>query len=88
MPMQERFREKICSFPQVSMEEVVEVPNSNAECGLPESFFEVKHNARTFLPVTLSVTRPALNGKLLVEHHIGRSCQISVQWLTVQGTQK
>ena len=42
--MQERFLDHMFfSYPQVSMEEVVEVPNSNEECGLPESFFEVKH---------------------------------------------
>ena len=40
LPMQERFLEKIFSFPQVSMEEVVDVPNSNEECGLPEKLFE------------------------------------------------
>ena len=43
LPMQERFLEKIFSFPQVSMDEVIDVPNTNEECGLPVSFFEVKH---------------------------------------------
>ena len=45
LPMQERFLEKIFSFPQVNMGEVVDVPNSNEECGLPEKLFEVKHSA-------------------------------------------